>query len=119
VWAINKTMERFHKRYDGNLVEQRYLEMWQQAAVDSLAARPLFRKEPKGLATDEAVAYFLSQTDWGALGAKRASLPASAEALMIEGRMRKRRDAIYYKLECPWGDLLFAMDDPVFFRPAF
>jgi hypothetical protein len=119
VWAIKQTLVRYFRGYNGNLVDQRYLEIWQQAAIDSLGARPLFRKKPKGLATDEAIAYFLDQTDWCALGARKASLPESAEALMIEGRMRKRRDAVYYKLECAWGDLFVCNGRPGFFRPAF
>lgn len=119
VWAINKTMGRVCPKYNWKLVEQRYLELWQQAAIHSLRLRPLFRKKPKGLATDESVAYFLSQVDWRALGARPASLPETAEALLIEGRMRKRRDAAYDKLECPWGDLFVCKGRPGFFRPAF
>jgi hypothetical protein len=43
------------------LVETRCLELWQQAAIASLNVRPLFRTTPKGMATDEAIAYYLRQ----------------------------------------------------------
>jgi hypothetical protein len=66
VWPINTSMARFFDGYDANRVERRYLELWQQAAIDYLKVRPLFRARPKGLATDEAVAYFLRQIDWRA-----------------------------------------------------
>jgi hypothetical protein len=39
----------------------RCLELWQQAAIASLNVRPLFRTTPKGMATDEAIAYYLRQ----------------------------------------------------------
>jgi len=119
LWVLNQTMARFISGYDSKFVEQRYLEIWQQAAIDSMRIRPLFRKKPGGIATDEAIAYFLSQVDWAGLGARRARLPASAEALLIEGRMRKRRGAVYYKLDCPWGVLFFCDNRPGFFRPPF
>lgn len=119
VWAINQTMVKFRPAYDWKLVERRYLELWQEAAVSSLRARPLFRKNPKGLATDETVAYFLSQVNWNALGAKRSSLPAAAEPLFIEGRMHRRRGAVYLRVESNWGDLFIFDGRPGFFRPAF
>jgi len=119
LWVLNRTMARFINGYDSKLVERRYLEIWQQAAIDSMRIRPLFRKKPRGIATDEAIAYFLSQVDWIGLGARRARLPETAEALLIEGRMRKTRGAVYYKLGCPWGDLFFCDNRPGFFRPAF
>lgn len=74
---------------------------------------------PKGLATDEAFSYFLQETDWGALGARPASLPAAAEPLLIEGKMRRRGGRVYEKLESPWGDLFIYRALPGFFRPAF
>jgi hypothetical protein len=119
VWAINKTMLKFCPRYDAKLVEQRYLELWQEAAISSLRARPLFRRNPKGLAIDEAVAYFLSQTDWKALGGRPSRLPASAEPLFIEGRMHRRRGAVYLRVASNWGDLFICEGRPGFFRPAF
>lgn len=119
VWTINKSLARFQKKYDAAATDQRYLELWQQAAVASLGVRPLFRKEPKGLATDEAVAYFLSQTDWRALGARPAGLPDEAEPLLIDGRMRRRSNGVYDRLECAWGDLFIGKGLPGFFRPAF
>lgn len=119
VWAINTSLARFVRHYDSNLVDQRYLELWQQAAINYLGVRPLFRKEPKGLATDEAVAYYLSQIDWRALGARPACLPAAAEPLIIDGRMRRRRQSGYERLESTWGDLFVSDGLPGFFRPAF
>lgn len=119
VWAINKTLAKHFRHYDSLGVERRYLELWQNAAVASLRVRPLFRKTPKGIATDEAMGYYLSQVDWPALGAKPAQLPDSAEALMIEGKMRKRRGDRYLRLECPWGEIFIRDGTPGFFRPAF
>jgi hypothetical protein len=57
VWPINASLARYFDRYDASLVERRYLEMCQQAAIGYLGIRPLFREHPKGLATDEAIAY--------------------------------------------------------------
>ncbi len=74
LWVLNQTMARFMSGYDSKFVERRYLEIWQQAAIDSMRIRPLFRKKPRGIATDEAIAYFLSQVDWVGLGARRARL---------------------------------------------
>ncbi|MEO5720978.1 MAG: IucA/IucC family protein [Chthoniobacterales bacterium] len=119
VWAINTSLARFFPRYKTEQVEQRYLELWQQAAIDSLGVRPLFRRKPKGLATDEAIAYFLGQVDWRALGARAAKLPENAEPLIIDGRMRRRNAAGYDRLECAWGDLFIGNGLPGFFRPAF
>jgi hypothetical protein len=119
VWAINTSLTRLVRRYDSNLVRKRYLELWQQAAIDYLGVRPLFRKDPQGLATDEAVAYYLSQVDWRALGARPARLPDAAEPLVIEGRMRRRRRSGYDRLESAWGDLFVSDGLPGFFRPAF
>ncbi len=119
LWVFNQTMAKFYPAYDSRMVEQRYLEIWQQAAIDALRLRPLFRKKPKGIATDETVAYYLSQVDWIGLGARRARLPARAEALMIEGRMRRRSRGSYFKLSSPWGDLFIRDNQPGFFLPAF
>lgn len=119
VWPINSSLARFFPGYDSNLVERRYLELWQQAAIDYLQLRPLFRKKPKGMATDEAIAYYLRQTDWRSLGATPAHLSDTAQALLIEGRMRRRGGPVYDRLECAWGDLFISNGLPGFFRPAF
>lgn len=119
VWPINRTLSRFFDRYDTKLVEQQYLELWQQAAIDYLKVRPLFRAKPRGLATDEAVAYFLRQVDWHALGARPACLPDVAEPLLGEGRKRRRSGRVYERLSGAWGDLYISSGLPAFFRPAF
>ena len=119
VWQINASLSRFFKGYDSALVEQRYLELWQQAAIQYLSARPLFRKKPKGLAIDEAITWFLSQVDWRALGARPSHLPDDAEPLRIDRRMRPRNGRVYDRLESPWGDLFMFNGLPGFFRPAF
>jgi hypothetical protein len=120
VWPINTVLARWFKRYDSDRVDWEYLGLWQQAAIEHLGLRPLFRWQPKGLATDEAIAHFLTEeTDWKALGAKPASLPASAEPLLVDGRMRRRSGIVYDRTECPWGDLYTLNGRPAFFRPAF
>jgi len=119
VWPINRSLARFFSGYDAERVEQRYLELWQQAAIDYLEVKPLFRARPKGLATDEAVAYFLRQIDWRALGARPACLPDAAEPLLGEGRMRRRAGRVYERMPSSWGDVFILNGLPAFFRPAF
>jgi len=119
VWPINTSVARFFKGYNSSKVERRYLELWQQAAIDYLGIKPLFRKEPKGLATDETIACFLREVDWPGLGAKPGTLCDTAEPLLVEGRMRRRPGRLYQRLECAWGDLFISDGLPGFFRPAF
>lgn len=119
VWPLNTALGRHFKSYRTDKVERRYLELWQAEAVARLGLRPLFRKKPPGLATDEAFSYFLQTTDWRALGGRTASLPAAAEPILIEGRMRRRAGPVYLRVECPWGDLFIHNGLPGFFRPAF
>jgi hypothetical protein len=119
VWPINASLLRFFERYDPHLVEQQYLELWQQAAIRSLGVRPLFREKPRGLATDEAVAYFLRETDWRALGAVTSCLPDAAEPLLGEGRLRRQAGSVYERLSSAWGDLFLSAGRPAFFLPAF
>lgn len=119
VWPINTAIARHFASYDYLRVEQQYLELWQQAAIEYLGLRPLFRARPKGIATDEAFSYFLQQTDWASLGAQRASLPETAEPLLIEGKMRRRSGRVYERIDSPWGDLFIYDGLPGFFRPAF
>lgn len=44
VWPINTSLARYFSRYDARRVEQTYLELWQQAAIEHLGLRPLFRR---------------------------------------------------------------------------
>ena len=118
VWPVNTSVARFFKGYNSTKVERHYLELWQQAAIDFLGIKPLFRREPKGLATDETIACFLRQVDWRGLGAKPGALCDSAEPLLVEGRMRRRPGRIYQRLECAWGELFISDGLPGFFRPA-
>jgi IucA / IucC family len=120
IWSLNTSLARFFPTYDAAAVEDIYLTFWQDAAIQYLGVRPLFRKEPKGLATDEALAYFLRRVDWSSLGCTGgASLPSSAEPLLIERRARRRAKPVYERLECSWGELFFLGGLPAFFRPAF
>lgn len=119
VWPINTSLARYFPRYNARRVEQIYLELWQQAAIKHLGLRPLFRRKPKGMATDEAFSHFLQAADWRALGARPASLPATAEPLLIEGKMRRRGGRVYEKVESAWGELFLKDGLPGFFRPAF
>ena len=119
VWPINASLKRFFKGYDTHLVEQRYLDLWQQATIRHLGLRPLFRKRPKGIATDEAIAYFLSQIDWRNLGAVPSRLHQAAEPLLIGGRVRRLPGRVYLCLGAAWGDFFIHNGLPAFFRPAF
>jgi hypothetical protein len=119
VWPINTVLARWFRGYDRTRVEDAYLELWQRAAIFYMNVRPLVRLRPKGMATDEAVAYYLRHTDWGMLGATAATLPADAEALLIEGRARRRAGRVYDRVESPWGDLYLRKNLPEFFRPSY
>ena len=119
VWVVNTSLARFLPAYDSAAVERRYLELWQQAAIDNLGVRPLFRRKPAGLATDEAVAYFLRHVDWRGLGAVKAGVPKTAEPLILRGRMRRQRGKVYERVTCGWGDLFMFEGLPAFFRPVY
>lgn len=119
VWAINTSLGRFFRAYDASLVERRYLELWQQAAIDHLRVRPLFRDEPIGLAIDESIAYFLRHADWRSLGTARARLSDRAEPLLLLGKMRRRSGRVYDRVSCAWGDIFIDQGLPGFFRPAY
>ena len=70
----------------------RLLTRWQRAVMKHLRVEPLFRDEPVGLATDEAIGWFLRHVDWRALGATpHSSLPALAEPVLVDVRLRRRR----------------------------
>jgi hypothetical protein len=119
VWPINTTLARHFPGYDSRGVERRYLELWQQATVEALGLRPLFRRSPRGLAIDEAIAHYVGQCDWRARGPTPAALPAAAEDLRITGISRRRSGRVYERVDCPWGDLYVHRGRPEFFRPAF
>ena len=103
VWVVNTSIARFLPSYDSASVERRYLELWQQAAIDYLGVRPLFRRRPAGLGTDEAVAYFLRHVDWRGLGAVKAGVPRTAEPLILRGRMRRQRGKVYERVTMRLG----------------
>lgn len=119
VWSINTVLARHYPTYDAGLVERRYLERWQQAAVDYLRVRPLFRAHPQGMATDEAVAFYLRHVDWRALGATRDQLPSQVDALKVRGTMRKARSSRYDRISCAWGDLFISDGLPGFLKPSY
>jgi hypothetical protein len=79
----------------------------------------IFREQPVGLATDEAIGWFLRRVDWRALGATpRSSLPASAEPVLVDVRLRRRGGSAYDRVETPWGDLFLDGGHPAFFAPV-
>jgi len=119
VWVVNTSIARFVPTYDSAAVERRYLELWQQAAIDHLGVRPLFRQRPAGLATDEAVAHYLRHVDWRGLGAVKAGLPNTAAPLILRGRMRRQRGTVYERVRCDWGDIFMSDGLPGFFRPVY
>ena len=103
MWPINRSLSRFFEGYDADHVERAYLTRWQRAVVKHLDVQPLFREHPVGLATDEAIGWFLRHIDWRALGATPGlSLPASAEPVLVDDpaatpprpRLRSRRDLV-------------------------
>ncbi len=117
VWSVNRALAPFVRGWDAQRIERAYLDLWQEQASDYLGVKPLLRGA-RGLATDEAIAYFLAHRDWSALGATRGHrLPPTAEPLRIRHRARRRATAVYDRLECEWGDLYVLDDLPVFFRP--
>jgi hypothetical protein len=119
VWPINRSLSRFFEGYDAGQVERAYLTRWQRAVVTHLHVEPLFRADPIGLATDESIGWFLRHVDWRALGATPgATVPASADAVLVDTRLRRRRDASYERLETAWGDLFLDGGHPAFFAPV-
>ena len=64
VWALNASLVRSFPAYDAARIDGAYLALWQNAAVRYLGVKPLFRDDPKGLATDEGLAFFLRRVDW-------------------------------------------------------
>ena len=117
---INASLARFFEGYGAGAVRRAYRMLWQEAAVRFLGIWPPVRRNPSGLATDEALACFLRRVDWKRLGSAGGfSLPDAAESLSIERGVRRRAGPVYERMECPWGDLFFARGLPAFFRPAF
>lgn len=120
VWPLNRSLRRYVRRYDWRAVDEAYLELWQEAAMFYMNVEPLRRRSaPKGIATDESVAYYLRHTDWKRLGAVPASVPASAHALRVEGYVRRRSGRVYDRVETDWGDIYLQSGLPVFFRAAY
>jgi hypothetical protein len=120
VWSVNTVLQRFFRRYDARAVARRYLELWQAEARAALAVDPEISLRPLGLATDEAIAHFVSHVDWQRLGGGGgASLPADVEPLPIAGWTRRRSGPVYRRVECAWGDLYVDRGCPTFLRPAF
>jgi len=120
VWPINTSLARFFGSYDVDRVEDTYLVLWQQAVIRSLGFEPMFRNGPKGLATDETLAYFLRRVDWRSLGAVAATrLPDAAEPVLVERRARRRPGLSYERLDSAWGALYLSEGLPAFFHPAF
>jgi len=118
--TIHPVVARYFPEYDRLAVEAEYLRLWQQEAIRYLKVKPLFRDQPKGLAADEAVTYFLQNADWKSIGSSPgASLPAKAEPLLIDHRERRRTGPVYDRVQCEWGDLYLSDRLPVFFDPAF
>jgi IucA / IucC family len=119
VWPINQSLGRFFEGYDAGHVERAYLTRWQRAVMKHLKVEPLFREDPIGLATDESIGWFLRHTDWRALGATPGSaLPASAEPVLVDARLRRRNGARYDRVETAWGDLFLDGGHPAFFAPV-
>jgi len=120
VWSVNASTARYFPRYDARRVERAYLALWRDEVIRHLRVEPLISRAPRGLATDEALTYYLSHVDWAAAGGRNgARLPASAEALPHHGILRRRAGAVYQRIESEWGDLYVDRGSPAFFRPAF
>lgn len=120
VWSINTSLTRYFRPYDAGSIRRKYLRLWQSKATRLLGVRPLLRRSPQGLPVDEAIACFLAETDWAALGAGApVALPAAAEPLRIFTGVRRRQGRVYHRVHCSWGDVYLEGSRPTFFRPAF
>lgn len=120
VWPINRSLSRFFEGYDADRVVKAYLTRWQRAVVTHLNVEPLFREEPVGLATDESIGWFLRHVDWRAVAGATpgAPVPESAEPVLVDARLRRRRGPAYDRVETPWGDLFLDGGHPAFFAPV-
>jgi hypothetical protein len=120
VWSINTSLARYFRPYDAGSIRRRYLGLWQRKATQLLGVRPLLRRSPPGLPVDEAVACFLTGTDWEAIGTSGpVALPAAAEPLRIVAGVRRRQGRVYRRVHCSWGDVYLEGSRPTFFRAAF
>jgi hypothetical protein len=120
VWSVNVSVARYFRRYDAGRVERAYLRLWRDDVIRHLGVEPLISEKPRGLATDEALTYYLSHLDWEAAGARHgATLPGAAEPLPHHGVLRRRGGPVYQRIESAWGDLYLDRGSPAFFRPAF
>lgn len=120
IWSLNASLARYFRTYDAARIRRRYLGLWQREAARLLGVRPLFATNREGLATDKAIAFFLSTTDWDALGASGSvALPPAAEHLRIFDEVARRRGRVYRRIGTSWGDLYLDGGRPAFFRPAF
>jgi hypothetical protein len=120
VWSINTSLARYFRGYRAARVELGYLELWQEAARELLGVEPEISRLPWGLATDEALAWYLEHADWKRAGAvSGAQLSRDAEPLPSFERLGRKRGRVYGRVDCAWGELYLDGDRPVFFRPAF
>jgi hypothetical protein len=120
VWSINTSLARYFKRYDAHSVERHFLVAWQDEVKRHLRVDPELSTTPWGLATDEALAYYLAHVDWASAGSRRGiTLPASAEPLPSGKRFQRRAGPVYDCVESHWGDLYLDRGRPVAQRPAF
>lgn len=120
VWSVNVSIARYFRRYDARRVERAYLALWRDEVIRHLRVEPRISRSPRGLATDEALSYYLSHADWAAAGGRaNARLPTAAEPLPHHGTLRRRAGPVYRRIESEWGDLYIDRGSPAFFRPAF
>ncbi len=120
VWSVNTSLARYFKRYDARAVERRFLVAWQDQVKHHLCVEPQISTKPWGLATDEALAYYLAHVDWERAGSRSGvTLPTSAERLPTGERFRRRAGPVYDRVESDWGDVYLDRGRPVAQRPAF
>jgi hypothetical protein len=119
VRAVNRSLTGCIARYDARRVEHEYLRLWQEQAVRRLGVKPMIVRHRGGLATDEALAYFLQHVDWHRLGASSpVALPPRVQAVPTGQPTRRLVGPAYRRVECPSGDLFLEDNRPAFFRPA-
>jgi hypothetical protein len=124
VWVLNRALESCLPGYSSRAVEHADLDLWRRATIGYLGVEPLHRPRRRGrltgIASDEAIAYYLEHVDWDARGARAAALPrAGAEPMRIVRRARRRGGRGYRRVETDWGELYLDGATPAFFRPAF
>jgi hypothetical protein len=120
VWAINTSLARYFRGYAAGAIQRCYLELWRDAAMALLRVEPIISRRPLGLATDEAIEYYLAHADWARAGVTPGvSLPKDAEPLPASQRFGRRAGPVYDRVESPWGELYLDRGRPVCHRPAF